>query len=144
MNEHDLSTNNENIPGAVIGAPASIPQTVDPVRSAAGRLGAKRVQQLAELGREYEQSHGLKPGRQRRKQMIQLGRRFEIERGLPPKVRRRKGDAWQEFVTALSRVVKPKHRPAVEGLVALLQASPQAKSPDGDPIPPTGKTSCLS
>lgn len=96
---------------------------VDAARSAAGRLGAKRVQELARLGREYEREHGLKAGRQRRRQLIQLGRRYEIEHGLrAPKARRRKkGDAWTEFLLALARVVKPAHRPAVERLVAALQ-----------------------
>jgi hypothetical protein len=96
---------------------------VDAVRSAAGRLGAKRVQELARLGREYEREHDLKPGRQRRRQLIQLGRRYEAEHGLAaPKPRKRKrGDAWTEFLVALARVVKPVHRPAVEQLVAALR-----------------------
>src|SRR5262245_11121658 len=51
--------------------------TVDPVRAAAGRLGGQRVHRLAELGREYEREHGLKPGRQRLKQLIQLGKKYE-------------------------------------------------------------------
>jgi hypothetical protein len=96
---------------------------VDAVRSAAGRLGAQRVQELAKLGREYEREHGLKAGRQRRRQLIQLGRRYEAEHGLAaPKPRKRKrGDAWTEFLVALARVVKPAHRPAVEQLVAALR-----------------------
>jgi hypothetical protein len=95
---------------------------VDPVRSAAGRLGGKRVHQLAELGRLYEQEHGLKAGRQRLKQLVQLGKKYEQEHGLRPAPRRRRkrGDAWQEFLTALARVVKPAHRPAVEQLAATL------------------------
>jgi hypothetical protein len=94
------------------------------VRSAAGRLGAKRVHELMRLGQEYEREHNLKAGRQRQRQLIQLGRRYEIEHGLAaPKPRRRKrGDAWKDFVTALARVVKPTYRPAVEQLVASLQA----------------------
>jgi hypothetical protein len=96
---------------------------VDAVRSAAGRLGARRVQELARLGREYEREHGLKAGRQRRRQLIQLGRRYEAEHGLTaPRPRKRKrGDAWTEFLVALARVVKPAHRPAVEQLVAALR-----------------------
>lgn len=99
------------------------PKPVNAVRSAAGRLGAKRVQELARLGREYEREHGLKAGRQRRRQLIQLGRRYEAEHGLAaPKPRKRKrGDAWTEFLAALARVVKPAHRPAVEQLVATLR-----------------------
>jgi hypothetical protein len=103
--------------------PVSEPKPVDAVRSAAGRLGAKRVQELARLGREYEREHGLKAGRQRRRQLIQLGRRYEAEHGLAaPRPRKRKrGDAWTEFLVALARVVKPAHRPAVEQLVAALR-----------------------
>ena len=99
---------------------------VDPVRSAAGRLGGRRVHQLAELGREYEREHGLKSGRQRLKQLIQLGKRYEVEHGLRvAKSRRRKGDAWQEFLAALARVVKPAHRAAVEQLAAALRPGPK-------------------
>lgn len=110
----------------------SPPQTpaVDPVRSAAGRLGGRRVHQLAALGRQYEQEHGLKAGRQRIKQLVQLGRRYEIEHGLrtvKPR-RRKKGDAWQEFLTALARVVKPAYRPAIEQLVRL---APEGVRPPG-------------
>jgi hypothetical protein len=99
------------------------PHPVDPARSAAGRLGGKRVHTLALLGREYEREHGLKAGRQRQKQLIQLGKRYEVEHGLrvaKPR-RRRRGDAWQEFLTALARVVKPAHRAAVDQLAAALR-----------------------
>ena len=99
------------------------PPPVNPVRAAAGRLGGQRVHQLAELGREYEKEHGLSAGRQRLKQLIQLGRRYEVEHGLAtakPR-RKRRGDAWSEFLTALSRVVKPSMRPAVEQLVAAVR-----------------------
>jgi hypothetical protein len=107
-----------------------ISHPVDPVRSAAGRLGGKRVHHLAELGRQYEQEHGLKAGRQRLKQLVQLGKRYEVEHGLKvARPRRQKGgDAWQEFLAALARVVKPAHRPAVEQLVAALQAKPESVS----------------
>lgn len=102
---------------------------VDAARSAAGRLGAERVHQLARLGREYERVHGLTPGRQRRRQLIQLGKRYEVEHGLrAARPRRRpKGDAWEDFLTALARVVKPAHRPAVAKLVAAMrEATPAA------------------
>jgi hypothetical protein len=103
--------------------PIAESRAVNPARSAAGRLGARRVQELVRLGREYEREHGLKPGRQRRRQLIQLGRRYEQEHGLAAaKPRKRKrGDAWLDFLTALARVVKPAHRPAVEQLVAALR-----------------------
>src|SRR5262245_34329382 len=102
--------------------PAPPTPAVNPIRSAAGRLGAKRRQQLTELGRQYEQEHGLTPGRQRLRQLIQLGKRYEHEHGLRvAKPRKRaKGDAWAEFLAALARVVKPAYRPAVEKLVAPL------------------------
>lgn len=93
---------------------------VDPVRAAAGRLGGRRVHQLAELGRQYEKENGLKAGRQRLAQLVQLGRKYEIEHGLRTvKPRRKKGDAWPEFLAALARVVRPAHRPAIEQLARL-------------------------
>ncbi len=115
----------EVVPAEAPEVPAPAP--VDPVRSAAGRLGGQRVHRLAELGRLYEQEHGLKPGRQRLKQLIQLGRRYEQEHGLaaPRPRRKKKGDAWAEFLTALARVVKPAYRPAVEQLVAALRPGPK-------------------
>jgi hypothetical protein len=65
---------------------------------------------------------GMTAGRQRLKQLVQLGRRYEQEHGLAAKPRRRRrGDAWKEFLAALARVVKPAHRPAVEQLLAALQ-----------------------
>ncbi len=105
---------------APLAAPAPVP--ANPVRVAAGRMGARRVHELTEFGREYEREHGLTPGRQRLRQLIQLGKRYEQEHGLriaKPR-RRKKGDAWQEFLTALARVVKPAYRPHVEQLVAKL------------------------
>ncbi len=107
-----------------------LPETapsVDPVRSAAGRLGGKRVHTLALLGREYEKEHGLKAGRQRQKQLIQLGKRYEVEHGLRAAKPRRgkRGDVWQEFLTALARVIKPAHRPAIEQLLAALRPAPK-------------------
>ena len=128
MNEFDLPTPVAPVtdtPVAVTPPEASpaTPTPVDPVRSAAGRLGAQRVHKLAQLGREYEKEHGLRPGRQRLRQLIQLGKRYEQEHGLratQPR-RRPKGDAWEEFLAALARVVKPAYRPAVEQLVASLR-----------------------
>lgn len=106
--------------------PTASAKVADPARSAAGRLGGKRAHELVELGRRYEAEHGLTPGRQRLKQLAQLGRRYEQEHGLRPKpVKRRRrtsAEAWEEFVTALSRVVKPAHRAAVEKLAAALKS----------------------
>ena len=136
MNEFDLLAPSvpatDNAPtldaSLAISTTEPVPHLVDPARSAAGRLGGKRVHQLAELGRMYEQEHGLKAGRQRLKQLVQLGRRYEVEHGVRPATRRRRqrpSDAWQEFLAALARVVKPTHRPAVEQLAAALRPGPQ-------------------
>lgn len=108
-----------------VAAPTPEAAPIDPVRAAAGRIGGKRFHQLAILGREYEREHRLTPGRQRLKQLVQLGRRYEEEHGLRvvPRKRKRSADAWTEFLTALSRVVKPKYQPAVEQLVASLRSA---------------------
>src|SRR5690348_11438892 len=50
----------------------------------AGREGARRVHQLIQAGRLYEQEHGLKRGRQRLRQLIELGKLYEQEHGLRP------------------------------------------------------------
>src|SRR4051812_48617541 len=59
----------------VVSADADV-LPVNPVRAAAGRLGARRRQQLIEFGKQYELNHNLTPGRQRLKQLIQLGKRY--------------------------------------------------------------------
>src|SRR6516164_7630243 len=48
----------------------------------AGRKGARRIHQLIEQGKLYEQEHGLKSGRQRLRQLIQEGKLYEQEHGL--------------------------------------------------------------
>jgi hypothetical protein len=132
-------TNTEALRAAPVPAPApdnSAPEPipgVDPVRAAAGRLGGQRVHKLAELGRQYEKEHGLKPGRQRLKQLIQLGKRYEVEHGLraaEPR-RRKKGDAWQEFLAALARVVAPAYRPFVENLASALRPNESGPAATG-------------
>lgn len=96
----------------------------DPVRAAAGRAGARRLVELTEFGRQYEREHGLTPGRQRRRQLIQLGKRYELEHGLRvSRPRRPQGDAWEDFLAALTRVVKPAYRPVVEKLAASLRSA---------------------
>ncbi len=124
-------------PGAALECPRPAPELdvipmppVDAARSAAGRLGAERVHQLARLGGEYERENGLTPGRQRRRQLIQLGKRYEVEHGLrAARPRRRpKGDAWEDFLAALARVVKPAHRPAVAKLAAAMRETPAVAS----------------
>lgn len=131
MNEHqqlgpvtpDTEANIKVFSEPVSEPAESQPHPVDPARAEAGRRGGARFHELVKLGRQYEEEHGLTAGRQRLKQLVQLGRRYEQEHGLAgkPRRRRRKGDAWQEFVTALARVVKPAHRAAVEQLAATLQ-----------------------
>jgi len=140
VNEFELLTPISDTPPAadvpvvadapVVPSDVAAPPVVDPVRSAAGRLGGLRVHRLVELGREYEREHGLKAGRQRLKQLIQLGKRYEVEhelRAAKPRARRR-GDAWQEFLTALARVIKPAHRGAVEQLAAALRPVPGGRA----------------
>jgi hypothetical protein len=118
-------------PAGVAENPPALAAAVDPVRAAAGRLGAQRLHQLAEFGKLYEQEHGLKPGRQRQRQLVQLGKRYELEHGLRAAKPRRKprGDAWAEFLAALARVVKPAHRRAVERLVAALSQGGNGVTP---------------
>jgi heme oxygenase len=133
MNEFETPADQRPVDGQfadVQGEPpvteTTVPHVVDPVRSAAGRLGAQRIQELVRLGRAYEEQHGLTPGRQRRRQLIQLGRRYEQEHGLRvfKPHRKARGDAWAEFVAALARVVKSKHRPAVDQLLAAMKLGP--------------------
>jgi hypothetical protein len=116
-------------PRADVDGTAPVP--VNPVRSAAGRLGAERRKQLILYGKQYERDHHLTPGRQRQRQLVQLGKRYEQEHSLrtaKPK-RKRRGDAWLEFLTALVRVVKPTHRPALEQLIVTL--SERGSAPGG-------------
>ena len=122
----DINTPAEGIsPNPAIDAGITSPAgeekpSVNPIRSAAGRLGALRLRRLTELGREYERDHDLTPGRQRLRQLVQLGLRYEVEHGLRTPKAKRRGDPWAEFLAALARVVKPAHRPAVEKLAAAL------------------------
>ncbi len=110
---------------AVMGPPAP-----DAARSAAGREGARRLVELARLGKRYEEEHGLKPGWQRRRQLIQLGKRYEVEHGLRPArvKRRKKEDAWKDLVSALAVLVRPSQRDTALRLLAALrpEAAPAA------------------
>src|SRR5690348_2723919 len=79
----------DSIPTAVETAAGPEKETVQPAspeptqpegwHAQAGRKGARRVHQLIEHGRLYEQEHGLKRGRQRLRQLIQLGKLYEQE-----------------------------------------------------------------
>jgi hypothetical protein len=112
--------------------PESTPQT-DAWRTEAGRKGAKRIHQLIEAGRQYEQEHGLKSGRQRLRQLIELGKRYEEERGAAVAGRKRRGSrltrAERDEVVAtllrcLVRIAKPSFRPELTKLAEAL--SPDA------------------
>jgi hypothetical protein len=109
-------------------APPAPVQPVDSARSAAGREGARRLIELARLGRKYEQEHGLKPGWQRRRQLIQLGKRYEVEHGLRqarrPR-RRKKADAWKDLISALAVLVRPAQRATALRLLEALQEAPE-------------------
>lgn len=129
MSDNELPLNDQQQPATEVpvAEPTPTEPAVDPVRAAAGRLGGRRVHQLAELGRQYEKEHGLKAGRQRLVQLVQLGRKYEIEHGLRAvKLRRKKGNPWAEFLAALARVVRPEHRPAIEQLARLALEGGQA------------------
>jgi hypothetical protein len=95
----------------------------------AGRKGARRVHQLAQLGLLYEKEHGLKRGRQRLRQLIQEGRLYEQEHGLSTQPRRTRRDRLagdqlvQTFLRSLLRMVKPAHRGK---LLRLLQTLDEA------------------
>src|SRR5437016_5868172 len=57
----------------------------------AGRKGARRIHQLIQEGKLYEQEHGLKSGRQRLRQLIELGKLYEREHGLEPGLPKKRG-----------------------------------------------------
>jgi hypothetical protein len=95
----------------------------------AGREGARRVHQLIQAGRLYEQEHGLKRGRQRLRQLIELGKLYEQEHGLRPVRARKRGQRLsrlgrQELMTTLLecllRIAKPSFRAELMHLVETL------------------------
>jgi hypothetical protein len=98
-------------------------------RTEAGRKGAKRVHQLIQAGKLYEQEHGLKSGRQRLRQLIELGKLYEQEHGTGPaeekRDRRRLSRAERDEVVAtllqcLVRMAKPSFRADLERLARAL------------------------
>lgn len=95
----------------------------------AGSKGARRIHQLIQEGRLYEQEHGLKRGRQRLRQLIELGKLYEQEHGLRParasKGRERLSRMGREelLVTlfrCLMRLAKPSFRGELERLAHML------------------------
>lgn len=95
----------------------------------AGSKGARRIHQLIQEGRLYEQEHGLKRGRQRLRQLIELGKLYEQEHGLRParasKGRERLSRLGREELLAtllrcLVRLAKPSFRGELERLADML------------------------
>ena len=88
-------------------------------RAEAGRKGAKRVHQLIQAGKLYEQEHGLKSGRQRLRQLIELGKRYEAEHGNTPAGKKRRGtrlsrqerdEVVATLLRCLVKIAKPSFR----------------------------------
>jgi hypothetical protein len=88
-------------------------------RAEAGRKGAKRIHQLIEAGKRYEQEHGLKSGRQRLRQLIELGKLYESEHGHSPASKKRRGtrlsrqerdEVVSTLLKCLVRIAKPSFR----------------------------------
>ena len=88
-------------------------------RAEAGRKGAKRVHQLIQAGKLYEQEHGLKSGRQRLRQLIELGKLYEAEHGNTPDGKKRRGtrlsrqerdEVVATLLRCLVRIAKPSFR----------------------------------
>jgi hypothetical protein len=96
----------------------------------AGRKGAHRVHQLIELGRRYEQEHGLKRGRQRLRQLIELGKLYEKEHGVRTARKERRGKRLARMdrdrllatlLQCLVRIAKPSFRPELLRLAEALR-----------------------
>ncbi|HEY7423408.1 MAG TPA: hypothetical protein VH682_04125 [Gemmataceae bacterium] len=96
----------------------------------AGREGARRVHQLIQEGKLYEQEHGLKRGRQRLRQLIELGKLYEQEHDLrparPKKRRQRLSHLGRQellatFLDCLLRIAKPSFRKELLRFVELLR-----------------------
>jgi hypothetical protein len=94
----------------------------------AGRKGARRVHQLIERGRLYEQEHGLKRGRQRLRQLIEEGKLYEREHGLGAAGTRRgrlarmgSEQVLRTFLQSLLRMVRPAYRQRLAGLLSALE-----------------------
>jgi hypothetical protein len=101
----------------------------EPWQSRAGREGARRIHQLIQEGRLYEQEHGLKRGRQRIRQLIELGKLYEQEHGLRPahsKTHRRRlshlgrQELMATLLECLVRIAKPSFRAELTQLVETL------------------------
>jgi hypothetical protein len=98
-------------------------------RNEAGRKGAKRIHQLIEAGKRYEQERGLKSGRQRLRQLIELGKLYEQEKGSAPARRERKGGRLSRaerdalvatLLDCLVRIARPSFRSELSKLAQAL------------------------
>jgi hypothetical protein len=103
-------------------------------RTEAGRKGAKRVHQLIQAGKLYEQEHGLKSGRQRLRQLIELGKQYEAEHGKSPSGKKRRGTrlSRQERDEVVSTLLKCLMRIAKPSFRAELGKLAEALSPEKD------------
>ncbi|HKA08072.1 MAG TPA: hypothetical protein VKD71_12495 [Gemmataceae bacterium] len=98
-------------------------------RTAAGRKGAKRIHELIEAGKRYEEEHGLKSGRQRLRQLIELGKLYEEEHQLRPAGRKRRrqrlsrterDEVVSTLLECLVRMAKPSFRKELTRLAEAL------------------------
>jgi hypothetical protein len=129
----DLSTPPAEVQGTEARENGSAPRW----HAEAGRKGARRIHQLMEEGKLYEQEHGLKRGRQRLRQLIEEGKLYEQEHGLRPAGDRTRGErrprlssdeALSQLLRSLLRLVKPVHRRRLAELLQSLQPGEQAAS----------------
>jgi hypothetical protein len=100
-------------------------------RSVAGRKGARRIHELIQRGRLYEEEHGLKRGRQRLRQLIEEGKLYErehaLDQGEPPAQRGRiprmsRHQVMIQLVGALIHLAQPGYRPELNRLLESLTA----------------------
>ncbi len=117
---------------APVEQPVQEPRAEEPNRHVeAGRKGARRVHELIERGRLYEQEHGLTRGRQRLRQLLEEGKLYEQEHGLSTRGRKSRGkrlsseQALRRFLDSLLRIVKPSYRPHLLRLIETLQVEPR-------------------
>jgi hypothetical protein len=92
-------------------------------------MGARRIHQLIQEGKLYEQEHGLKRGRQRLRQLIELGKVYEQEHGLRPAAKAKRiqrlsragrAELIDTLLQCLLRIAKPSFRMELEQLALAL------------------------
>jgi hypothetical protein len=141
----DLKLPNEEPILASQSAHAEVPPEAD-WRTEAGRKGARRIHELIEAGRRYEEQHGLKSGRQRLRQLIELGKQYERDQGVEPGRKRRgtrlsradRDEVISTLVRCLVRLAKPAFRSDLEKLANVLRPATLtnniATDPQSDPV----------